>query len=73
MACNGVLTFPQQKYTPPQIGNASQSWNILLPPPPPVLKLFTLPIRLEMAASVFFTHGYLQQAHIHISEAIITD
>ena len=26
-----------------------------------------------MAASAFFIHGYFQQAHAHISEAIITD
>ena len=31
------------------------------------------PNRLEMAASAFFTYGYFQQAHVHISEAIITD
>ena len=43
------------------------------PPPPPILKLFTHPLWLEMAASAFFTHSYFQQAHVHISEAIITD
>ena len=43
------------------------------PPQPPVLKLFTPPFWQEMAASAFFTHGYFQQAHVHISEAIITD
>ena len=28
---------------------------------------------LLKSASAFFTHGYFQQAHAHISEAIITD
>ena len=68
MACNGVLT-PPSKSNPLQIDN------------PPVLKLFNppspqtfySPLRLEMAASAFFTHGYFQQAHVYISEAIITD
>ena len=58
------------KSNPPQIGNS------------PFLKIFTTsspqtfyssPLWLEMATSAFFTHGYFQQAHIHISEAIITD
>ena len=68
MACNGVLT--PSKSNAPQIGN---------PPcpkifyPPPVLKMFLTPLQLEMVASAFFTHGYFQQAHVHISEAIITD
>ena len=52
---------PQQKYTP-QIGN---------PPSPKFLP--PLPLWLEMAASAFFTHGYLQQAHVHMLETIITD
>ena len=70
MACNGVL-IPLAKSPPLQI-------SCLPPPSPPsVLKLFTPTLRLEMAASGFFTHGYVQQAayvHIfHISEAIITD
>ena len=49
--------------------------NFYPPPPPPVLKLFTPPPRLhlEMAASASFTHGYFQQAHVHISEATTTD
>ena len=55
MACNGVLTP--------------------LPPPakvtpPPVLKLFTPHLRLEMATSAFLTHGYFQKADVHISVAI---
>ena len=48
---------------------------------PPVLtffnatgpQMFYSSLRLEMAASASFTHGYFQQAHAHISEAIITD
>ena len=60
---------PKQKY--PQIGNLpvlnvftslSQSSNFFLPP-----------LRQDMTASAFFTHGYFQQPHVHISEAIITD
>ena len=47
--------------SPPQIGNPLQSSN-----------LYSL-LQLEMAASAFFTQGYFQQAHVHISEAIITD
>ena len=39
--------------------------GVLTTGPPPLL--------LEMAASAFFTHGYFQQARVHISEAIITD
>ena len=63
MACDGVLN-PPAKVTP-QIGNLtpSQSSNFCSPPP----------LQLEMAASEFFTHGYFQKAHVHISEAIITD
>ena len=52
--------------------------NGVLTPPlsksnPPVLKLHLPPLRLKMVASAFFRHGYFQQAHVHISEAIITD
>ena len=69
MACNGVLI-------PPSKSNSSK-----LVPPPPVLKFFNLPqssnfllpLQLEIVASAFFTHGYFQQAHVHISEAIMTD
>ena len=69
MACNGVLT-PPAKVTP-QIGNPLPVLKFFNPSSP-VLKLFiTLP-RLEMAASAIFTHGYFQQEHVDISEAIIT-
>ena len=53
--------------------------NGVLTPPlqqndPPSPQTFTpLPLQLEMAASAFFRHGYFQQAHVHISETIITD
>ena len=41
--------------------------------PHPSPQILTLPpLQLEMAASAFFTHGYFQQAHVHISEAITT-
>ena len=67
----GVLT-PSKSTPPPHIGNPPV---LKFYPPPPVLKLFTPPppSRLEMAASTFFTHGYFQQAHVHISGAIVTD
>ena len=71
MACSGELT-PQQKYPPPP-----ENWY----PPLQVLKYFNPNpssqtfysplLRLEMAASAFFTHGYFLQAHVHISKAII--
>ena len=49
--------------------------------PTPVLKCFNspspqtfyFPLQLEIAAFAFFTYGYSQQAHVYISEAIITD
>ena len=53
--------------------------NGVLTPPvlkffnPPSSQTFYSPLRLEMAASAFSTHGYFQQAHVHISEATITD
>ena len=59
MASNGVV-IPQKKYSP-QAGN------------PPSPQTFYSPLRLEMAAPAFFTHGYFQQAHVHICEAITTD
>ena len=69
MACNGVLTPPSKSNPPPKK-------SVTLP----VLKFFTpqssnflLPPLTGMAASAFFTNGYFQQAHVHISEAIITD
>ena len=80
MACNGVLTLPSKNT--PQIGTPSVLKFFY---PPPVLKLITTPSdwkqktwRCEanviwMAVSKFFTHYYFQQAHIHISEAIIND
>ena len=73
MACNGVLTPPPPaKLTPLQI---------VTPPHAPVLKFlnaphpqtFYSPLRLELAASAFFTHGHFQQAYVHISGAITTD
>ena len=68
MACNGVLILPSK----------SNSSKLVTPP---VLKFFNLPqssnfllpLQLEIVASAFFTHGYFQQAHVHISEAIMTD
>ena len=68
MASNGVL-IPQQKYSPPKLVTPL----VLNFFKPPVLKRFTPPLRLEMAAPAFFTHGYFQQAHVHICEAITTD
>ena len=68
MACNGVLTphpSPQQKY--PLV------LKLFTPPPPYSHQTFYYPLQLEMTASAFFTHGYFQQAHVHISEAITTD
>ena len=48
--------------------------KIVYPPPPPYShQTFYYPLQLEMTASAFFTHGYFQQAHVHISEAITTD
>ena len=66
MACNGVLTDPPSKSNPPPV------LKFFNPPSHPSSN-FLLPRRLEMAATAFFTHGYLQQARVHISEAIITD
>ena len=39
----------------------------------PSPQTFYFPLRLEMTTSAFLTHGYFQQAHVQISEAIITD
>ena len=70
MACNGVLNPPSKSNPPPPKKSVTL----------PVLKFFTpqfsnflLPPLTGMAASAFFTHGYFQQAYVHISEAIITD
>ena len=71
MACNEILT-PQQKY--PQIGNPTRQTQNFLTPPPRHKHLPPPPhLRLDMAASAFFTHGYFQQANVHNSEAIIID
>ena len=69
MACNGVLNPPAKVTPTPQIGNPPdlKFFN------PPQSSNFYLPIRLEMAASEFFSRGYFQQAHVYISESIITD
>ena len=80
MACNGVLPPPPHppKVSPPKrIGNPP-SPNIFYPPTPicqsPQCFYPTpTPLQLEVVASAFFTYGYFQQAHVHISEAIITD
>ena len=61
MACNGVLNPPAK--VPPQTGKP-QVLNFFTPSPPPVLKPFTPPLRLD---------GYFQQEHVYLSEAIITD
>ena len=73
MACNGVLT-PPSKSTPQQ-SVTSPVIKFFNPPFPPLKSSNFLlhPLRLEMAASAFSEHGYFQQAHVHIFEAIITD
>ena len=76
MASNRVLT-PLSKNTP-QIGKPPSPKIIYPPrpppPPPPGPQTFySPPLRQEMAASAFFTHGYFQQAHVHIFKGIITD
>ena len=72
MACNGVLTPP-----PPSKSNSPPKL-VTFPNPkifnPLDLKLFTPPNSdWKWLLLHFFTHGYFQQAHAHISEAIITD
>ena len=62
---------PQQKHPPPQIGNPPEVLKFFNPHHSP--QTFYSPLRLEMTTSAFFTHGYFQQAHVQISEAIITD
>ena len=73
MAYNGAMIPPSKSNPPPKSLT-----------PTPVLKFFNTPslqtfysppppLWLEMAASTFFTHAYYQQAHVNISEAIITD
>ena len=42
-------------------------------PPPPSPQTFYYPLQLDRATSAFFTHDYFQQAHVNISEAVITD
>ena len=66
MAYNEILT------PPPKIGNPPVL-KFFKPPPPPILKLSTPSLQLEMTASAFFTHSYFEEAHVHISEATITD
>ena len=73
MACNELLT-PPSKSKPPKLVIPSPVLKFFNPPP--VLKHFTPPLRpppTGMTASPFFTHGFFQQARVHISEAIITD
>ena len=70
MACSS--TDPPAKVTPLQIGNSPAPLILNFFNNSTVVKLFT-PLRQEMAASAFFTHGYFQEAHVHISEAITTD
>ena len=69
MTRNGVLT-PQQKYPSLKLVTLPLVLKFFNRP---VLKPFTAPLQLGMDASVFFTYGYFQQAHVQISEAIITD
>ena len=71
MAYNGVLTPPAKAPPPPK--SITPPVLKFFSPSPPVLNLYIPPLQLEMAASSFFTHGYFQQAHVHVSEAIITD
>ena len=73
MVCNGVLTpsKPAIVTPPPKISNPPRPK--IFYPPPPSPQIFNSTLLLEMAASVFFTHGYFQQARVHISEAIIID
>ena len=75
MACSGVLTL-HNKCKPPKSVSPYPVLKVFNPPP--VLKLFTFllpppPLQQEMAASAFFTLGFFQKAHVHISEAITTD
>ena len=72
MACNEVLTPPPNRSNPlPKLVTALvlKFFN----PLPPSPQAFYFPLRLGKTASAFFTHGYFQQAPVHISEAIITD
>ena len=59
---------PQHRYPP-----VPPSPKFFYPPPPPSPQPFYFPLRLEIDASASLTHGYFQEAHVHISEAIITD
>ena len=68
MACNGG-SAPPPPPPPLQIGNPPSPKFFLIPPSPQTF--YSAP--LHGNASAFFTHGYLPQAHVHISEAIITD
>ena len=68
------LTFltPPSKSNPPPPKSVPPSPKIFYPHLPSP-QTFYSPLRLEMEASTFLTHGYFQEAHVHISEAIITD
>ena len=63
------LTF----LTPPSKSNPHPNRYPPVSPSPPSPQTFYSPLRLEIDASAFLTHGYFQEAHVHISEAIITD
>ena len=74
MVCNWVLTSPPPaKVTPPN-RQPVPALNFFNLPSPPSSNFFTpSSVQLKMAASAFFTHGYFQQAQVHISGAILTD
>ena len=69
------LTPSSKSNLPPNIGTPQYPpvLNLFTPAPPPSPQPFYFPLRLEIDASAFLTHGYFQEAHVHISEAIITD
>ena len=70
------LLPPAKVTSPPNIGTPQYPpvLNFFTPaPPPPSPQPFYFPLRLEIDASAFLTHGYFQEAHVHISEAIMTD
>ena len=54
-------------YWPPK--NSNPTVLKIFNPPPPSPQTFYSPLWLEMTASAFFTHGYFQHTHVHISEA----
>ena len=63
IACNELLTPPSKSTTP----------SLKIFKAPSSLQTSYSPLQLEMVASAFSTHAYFQQAHVYISEAIITD